>query len=175
MIYYKYKGKNSNAIIAGAYIIALVSLTIIESYYLDYKYAYSLYLGICVTFVLNALILSICYIIGDSERKRRQAIRGSIAIGFIAWVYITILPEAVITLLRTIHEYTQSALLGIHVSFVFIQIIIGGFIIHRFKLPKALILIALILPGFANLYYLVYGIYKRSKDKPVTVLETLQG
>ena len=86
----------------------------------------------------------------------------SVSEGFIAWIYITLIPAIIIEVSG--YYLTTNASQAMHLLFIIAQIMTGGYLIFRFQLPKKLIILTFLIPGFINLYFLIYGNFNNAKQ-----------
>jgi len=155
-----------------AYILAAVILEFLEITALvtfsfsitkhNYSFGDFSFVILLILFLLNLIPLSIFYWLGFIGIKNKNIFLQSFSNGIIFWIYIFVIPFFSVQMLRLgfFNEKMEIAYL-----FALVQFIIGGYLIFRFKLPKALAILAFLLPGLSNLYFLIYGMYKNESNK----------
>jgi|GEM_PF-5749096 len=95
----------------------------------------------------------------ESERKVNKSGKISEIIkSVILWIFIT--PVLVVVV-----DSVAGDSMAVNYLNGLLQFFIGGFLIGFYKLPKNFIFLAFILPGLANLYFLIYGVTNSSKKQ----------
>ncbi len=136
------------AIIIEAFIGLTLLSTISEKYTFDLYWFF--YVLLAVTILLSPFI-----VLSIIAHKKKKVILQGVSKGFIIWLFIAWIPLSIGSLLTLSFESNIYVLF-----FGLIEILMGGYIIQHYRLPKHFILLAVILPGLANLYLLIYGIIK---------------
>lgn len=132
----------------AAIVFALLEvMLLIEKYPLRYYFSFRLCL---VAVMLNSVILLPFYIVGIIGLIKNNKLLRSFSEGFVIWLYISLLVNCII--LSLVNNLLFSGL---------VQVFIGGILVYHYRIPKHLFILCFLLPGLANLYFLVYGINKQ--------------
>ncbi|MDR3558867.1 MAG: hypothetical protein P4L62_04230 [Candidatus Pacebacteria bacterium] len=115
-----------------------------------------------VVIILNLIFLGLFTFLGFLGFKNNRIFLKSLSEGTLIWLWITFIPA--ISLGMLFHQD-----LGVRYLFWLIQLVLGGYLIYHYKLPKGLIILAIILPGISNLYFLVYGMHNQESPSIETI------
>jgi hypothetical protein len=122
-------------------------------------------LGFLAYFFLLLFFQSIFIVfalIGFKDEKR--TLLKSISEGFLFWQYITFIPGFLVNFLFNLtNNRVYSYLLLIY------YLILGSYLVVRYKLPRGFFLLAFFVPGFSILFFLIYGLNKQYKLNPINV------
>jgi hypothetical protein len=135
------------------FIQAFLILVVFSAKYPE-KYQFSFYYFI--VFLLDFLIIQSPFIvlaIVGFKNENRRLIKG-ISEGYLIWQWVTFVPYLLVSLTNNLFSLYLL---------VIIEILLGSYIIVKYKLPRPLFLLAVFVPGLSILYFLIYGLNRQYK------------